>query len=510
MKKESIGSEEMKDVLADMSVEKTKFNNKKLIILIITIIISLIALIVASVLIFRTYKKTANAEDKTITTVSTSTTVAQTTKPIEKTKVDLDGYGYAKGMKILVTDKETKKVPGKIEETFEIEVISPKNKKTKYKDDDKDGMITIDNLDAGEYKVNLISSHNLFDFDNKTKNIKVSEKPVYKANKNINKIVKLSTGKEKDMPKKTYKSKYSAPKDTVPPTTSGTNTTKPSTTNHNSSNPGSNTPGPSNPSVIPNGFMIKNGKTYYYNNGSPILGPQVINRVCYNFGSKGYLDYTIGVDISKWQGNIKFASLKQAGYKKVIMRSGFRGWGTTGAVKQDNMVSQYLTQAKAQGLEIHLYFFSQAINEQEAIEEASQCIALAKKYNLRNPVIFIDTEASGAPGGTGRADRLSRQVRTDVVKAFCTTAKNSGYRTGVYASSYFFRDNLDINKIPAFANIWVADYPDSRYPAKFPDKPPRYPYFSKRPPQIWQVCSDGRIPGINGNVDCNRFYGFIG
>lgn len=101
MKKESIGSEEMKDVLADMSVEKQKFNNKKLISLIITIIISLITLIVASVLIFRTYKKTANAEDKTITTVSTSTTVAQTTKPIEKTKVDLDGYGYAKGMKIL-------------------------------------------------------------------------------------------------------------------------------------------------------------------------------------------------------------------------------------------------------------------------------------------------------------------------------------------------------------------------------------------------------------------------
>lgn len=509
MKKDSIGSEEMKDVLADMSVEDEKLNSKKIISLIITIIMALIVLIITSIMIFRTYKQTANAEDKT--SVPSSTTVAQT-KPIEKKeekiKVDLDGYGYAKGMKILITDKDTKKVPNKIEETFEIEVISPKNEKTKYKDDDKDGIITINNLAAGEYKVNLISSHKIFDFDNKTKNIKVLEKPVYKANKNINKIVKLSTGKEKDMPKKTYQSKYSAPKDTVSPTASGSNNTKPSTTNQSSANSGSNTPGPSNPSVIPNGFMIKNGKTYYYNNGSPVLGPQVINGVCYNFGTKGYLDYTIGVDISKWQGNINFASLKQAGYNKVIMRSGFRGWGT-GAIKQDNLVSQYLTQAKAQGLEIHLYFFSQAINEQEAIEEASQCIALSKKYNLRNPVIFIDTEASGAKNNEGRADRLSRQVRTDVVKAFCTTAKNSGYRTGVYASSYFFKDNLDINQIPSFANIWVADYPNSSNPEKFPDRPMRYPYFSQRPPQIWQVCSNGRVPGINGNVDCNRFYGFI-
>ena len=479
MKKDSIGSEEMKDVLADMSVEDEKLNSKKIISLIITIIMALIVLIITAVMIFRTYKQTANAEDKT--SVPSSTTVAQT-KPIEKKeekiKVDLDGYGYAKGMKILITDKDTKKVPNKIEETFEIEVISPKNEKTKYKDDDKDGIITINNLNAGEYKVNLISSHNLFDFDNKTKNIKVLEKPVYKANKNINKIVKLSTGKEKDMPKRTYKSTTPAPKNTVSPEN-------------------------------PYGFSIKDGKTYYYDkNEKPLTGPQVIHNVCYNFGTQGYLDYTIGVDISKWQGNINFASLKQAGYNKVIMRSGFRGWGT-GAIKQDNLVSQYLTQAKAQGLEIHLYFFSQAINEEEAKDEASQCIALAKKYNLKNPVIFIDTEGSGAPDSEGRADKLSRQVRTDVVKAFCTTAKNSGFRTGVYASSNFFTNNLNINQIPSFANIWVADYPNSSNPEKFPDRPMRYQYFSQRPPQIWQVCSNGRVPGINGNVDCNRFYGFI-
>lgn len=193
-----------------------------------------------------------------------------------------------------------------------------------------------------------------------------------------------------------------------------------------------------------------------------------------------------GIDVSKWNGEIDWDKVKQAGVEYAIIRVGYRG-SSTGALVEDPYFEKNIRGAIASDIPVGVYFFTQAVNEVEAVEEASMVIKLCSDYNLTYPV-FIDTEGAG---GNGRADQLGQAERTLVCRAFCTTIKNAGYKAGVYASRNWFNNNLLSDQLEQDV-IWLAEYRET----------PLYQGYY----QMWQYSSNGSIDGIEGRVDINLSY----
>jgi len=198
-------------------------------------------------------------------------------------------------------------------------------------------------------------------------------------------------------------------------------------------------------------------------------------------------DATFGIDVSKWNGEIDWAQVKEEGVKYAIIRVGYRG-SATGSLVIDPYFEKNIKGATDNDIEVGVYFFTQALDETEAIEEASMVLALVKEYNLTYPV-FIDTEGAG---GNGRADSLDTATRSLVCQAFCETIRSADLQAGIYASKNWFNNNLDITKFSADNVIWLAEYNDEpTYGGTF---------------QMWQYTSSGRINGIEGRVDFNLSY----
>ena len=234
------------------------------------------------------------------------------------------------------------------------------------------------------------------------------------------------------------------------------------------------------------GWQTLDGATYYFDkNGNKVTGTQVIQGIQYTFSDEGVRSGTIGIDVSKFQSSINWQKVKNAGINFVIIRCGYRGYGS-GVLVQDPMFASHITGAKAAGLRVGIYFFSQAVSEAEAVEEASMAVKLARQYGINMP-IAIDSEY--ANGGAGRADGLSKSARTDITIAFCNTVANAGYKPMVYASKSWFSDHLDVSRFPSSYRIWVAHY------AKTCGYTGRY--------DIWQNTSKCSVDGVKGNVDMN-------
>ncbi|MDE6420636.1 MAG: Ig-like domain-containing protein, partial [Lachnospiraceae bacterium] len=236
------------------------------------------------------------------------------------------------------------------------------------------------------------------------------------------------------------------------------------------------------------GWQTIDNATYYFDkNGNYVTGKQVIQGVEYTFANNGVLSMgngTFGIDVSKWNGNIDWNAVKNSGVSYVIIRCGFRG-STQGALIEDAMFRRNIEGAQAAGIQVGVYFYTQAVNEVEAVEEASMVLALVQKYRISYP-IFIDTEASG-----GRADRISKETRTAVCRAFCETIRNAGYTPGIYASKSWFNDKLNTSSLSSY-KIWLAQY------AMKPTYAGRY--------DLWQYSDKGTINGISGKVDVNYSY----
>lgn len=233
------------------------------------------------------------------------------------------------------------------------------------------------------------------------------------------------------------------------------------------------------------GWQTIDGATYYFDkNGNKVTGQQVIEGISYTFSSEGVRSGTIGIDVSKYQTGINWTKVKNAGINFVMIRCGYRGYGS-GVLVEDSMFRSHISGAKGAGLRVGVYFFSQAINEAEAVEEASMAVALAKKYGINMP-IAIDSEY--AAGGSGRADGLSKSERTTITKAFCNTVKNAGYTPMVYASKSWFSTHLDVSQLSGY-RIWVAHYAEKcGYTGNY---------------HIWQNTDKGKVDGVPGYVDMN-------
>ncbi len=238
------------------------------------------------------------------------------------------------------------------------------------------------------------------------------------------------------------------------------------------------------------GWQTIGGKVYFYDvNGNYVTGEQVIQGAKYTFGSDGVLivnssNGITGIDVSKWNGSIDWAAVKNSGISYVIIRCGYRG-SSTGALIEDPKFKANIQGATSAGLKVGVYFFTQAMDEREAVEEASMVLGLISKYNITYPV-FLDVEPSG-----GRADGIDKATRTAVCKAFCQTIQNSGYTAGIYANKTWFTDKIDAGQLSAY-KIWLAQY------AATPTYTGRY--------DMWQYSSKGKVSGISGNVDMNLSY----
>lgn len=195
----------------------------------------------------------------------------------------------------------------------------------------------------------------------------------------------------------------------------------------------------------------------------------------------------VGIDVSKWNGDIDWDKVKNAGVEFAIIRAGYRG-SSTGSLVEDPYFAANMKGAKASGMPVGVYFFTQAVNEVEAVEEASAVLQLIREYQLDYPV-FIDTEGAG---GSGRADNLDVETRTLVCEAFCRTIENAGYRAGVYASRNWYNNRLYADRLDSQYCIWLAEYRSV----------PLYQGYY----QLWQYTSKGKIDGISGKVDMNISY----
>lgn len=193
-----------------------------------------------------------------------------------------------------------------------------------------------------------------------------------------------------------------------------------------------------------------------------------------------------GIDVSKWQGEIDWQRVKNAGVEFVIIRAGYRG-SVSGSLVEDPCFEEYARGASAAGIPIGIYFFTQAVSEVEAVEEASMVTELARQFSVEYP-IFIDTEGAG---GSGRADNLDPDTRTLVCDAFCRTVENAGYTAGVYASKNWYENRLHAEKLGEYV-IWLAEYRSA----------PKYEGYY----EFWQHTSKGSIDGISGNVDMDISY----
>lgn len=233
------------------------------------------------------------------------------------------------------------------------------------------------------------------------------------------------------------------------------------------------------------GWQEIDGNTYYYDPAThlPVTGQQVIQGNVYTFAADGALNRTArGIDVSKFQGSIDWNAVKADGITFAIIRCGYRGYGS-GALVEDSTYRANIQGAINAGLKVGVYFYSQAINEQEAVEEASMVLSLVGGYSL--PLgVYYDTESVSG----GRANAISAAERTACAVAFCETIRNAGYRAGVYSYASWFYNALNFANISKY-NIWIAQYRDK---LSF-----NYKY------NIWQYTGSGSVKGISKPVDMN-------
>lgn len=193
-----------------------------------------------------------------------------------------------------------------------------------------------------------------------------------------------------------------------------------------------------------------------------------------------------GIDVSKWQKDIDWEAVAASGVRFAIIRCGYRG-SSTGCLVEDPYFLRNIQGAKDAGIDVGVYFFTQAVNEVEAVEEASMVVSLCRDYELDYPV-FIDTESAG---GNGRADHLNAADRTAVCRAFCATIQNAGYQAGVYASRNWYYERLEDEQLQEYV-LWDAEYREA-------------PLYTGNY-SIWQYTSNGHIDGINTRVDLDLSY----
>jgi len=194
-----------------------------------------------------------------------------------------------------------------------------------------------------------------------------------------------------------------------------------------------------------------------------------------------------GIDVSKYQGSIDWAAVASDGVEYAFVRLGLRGYGS-GKLVLDEYFDQNMRGASAAGIKTGVYFFTQAITVEEAVEEADYVLDNIAGYDVSYPIVF-DVEM--IVNDDGRANELSQKERTDIAIAFCDKIKAAGYTPMIYGNVKCFTKLLDMTRLNDYEK-WYAFYDDYMY----------MPYEVG----IWQYTEKGKVAGINTGVDLNISY----
>lgn len=191
-----------------------------------------------------------------------------------------------------------------------------------------------------------------------------------------------------------------------------------------------------------------------------------------------------GIDVSKYQGEIDWQAVKEDGVEYAFIRLGLRGYGS-GEIVLDDFYEQNMKAASEAGVATGVYFFTQAVTTEEAKEEADFVIEQLKSYTVSCPVVF-DVEM--ITNGNGRANKLSKEERTDICLTFCEAVKEAGYIPMIYGNIKCFTKMVDMEKLEDYEK-WYAFYDQYMY----------FPYEVS----VWQYTENGKVNGIEGKVDMN-------
>lgn len=190
----------------------------------------------------------------------------------------------------------------------------------------------------------------------------------------------------------------------------------------------------------------------------------------------------IGLDISKWQGNVDFKKLESSGVEFVILRVGYqKGFGNSYEI--DPYFYENMEKLKNTNIDVGVYFYTYAINNDEAIGQARWIIDKIKGYNINLPIVF-DFES------WSDFSKLNISIYdiNDIARSFMDEITRNGYSAMNYSSKYYLENIWNINNYP----VWLAHYTkETNYEGEY---------------VMWQMCDNGKIDGINGNVDINVMY----
>lgn len=234
------------------------------------------------------------------------------------------------------------------------------------------------------------------------------------------------------------------------------------------------------------------------NGGIPegFMGPSLFSRASGYQHDDRFDGYEIknGIDVSKWNADIDWEKVKDAGIDFAIIRVAYRTYGSSGNLYLDEYYEKNLKGAIEAGIPVGVYIFSQATTVKEAQEEADYILKYIDGYDITLPVVLDFEYASDENGLTGRLYKanLSRSAATNVCMAFCNRVSAKGYTPMVYANASMLSDDLNASTISAKYPIWLAHYTNkTNYSGDY---------------DFWQYTSTGKVSGISGNVDKNFWY----
>lgn len=269
--------------------------------------------------------------------------------------------------------------------------------------------------------------------------------------------------------------------------------------------------------LYPEHIVMLDSGQYYFIEKDETLAVNTYNTEWFVPDEKGFLNYTVGyeadevegdalaienedtgfedvsyfegetykgIDVSKFQGEIDWEQVKEAGIDYAIIRVGIRGY-TEGLIVEDEYFKQNIEGALAADIPVGVYFFTAAVNAQEAEEEAQFVIDMLQGYEVDYPV-YLDIEDVKSPNC--RTNQLTKEERTDLAEIFLNKVAEAGYKPGLYGNLKTYMLMLDLPRLEQY-DKWLAAYTLPAY----------YPYEYK----MLQYSEKGRVPGISTAVDLN-------
>jgi len=213
-------------------------------------------------------------------------------------------------------------------------------------------------------------------------------------------------------------------------------------------------------------------------------------------------EITFGIDVARYQGTIDWQQVAASGVDFAMIRLGYRAMAD-GVIKEDSNARYNLQEASRAGIPIGAYFFSTAISEEEAMEEAAWAATMVSQYPITYPIVY---DCEGFMDPESRQYSLTKEERTDIALVFLDTIEKLGYEGMFYASKNDMQDDArwQVSRIEEDYKIWVAQYPELPYPDTQASS-----YTGQH--QMWQYSMSGTVPGITQPVDLDiAYFGYDG